>query len=93
MGGYRFFRKNATDQNVGAGVITEGFGEYGHTFVTLLLRDIFLFLWTMLLVVPGIVKAYSYMLVPYLIKYNPELSATEIIARSRELMRGHKWEA
>ncbi|MBR1628641.1 MAG: DUF975 family protein [Lachnospiraceae bacterium] len=45
------------------------------------------------MVVPGIVKAYSYMLVPYLIKDNPELSATEIIARSRELMRGHKWEA
>ncbi|MBQ4416795.1 MAG: DUF975 family protein [Butyrivibrio sp.] len=93
VGGFRFFRKNVTDPSTGIGVVGEGFGNYGHTFLTLLLCDIFLALWTMLLVIPGIIKAYSYRLVPYLIKDHPELSATETITRSRELMNGHKMEA
>lgn len=93
VGGYRFFRKNAKETGVPAGVVKEGFGGYGHTFVTLFLRDFFLALWSLLFVIPGIVKSYSYMLVPYLIKDQPELSATEAIRRSRELMNGHKMEA
>ena len=93
VGGFRFFRKNVTDPSTGIGVVGEGFGNYGHTFLTLFLRDLFLALWTMLLVIPGIIKAYSYWLVPYLIKDHPELSATETITRSRELMNGHKMEA
>ena len=47
----------------------------------------------MLLFIPGIIKSYSYRLVPYIIKDNPELSATEAITRSRQLMDGHKLDA
>ena len=36
---------------------------------------------------------YSYRMVPYIIKDNPELSATEVITRSREMMNGNKWRA
>ena len=93
VGGYRFFRRNNEDTRVGAGVISEGFGGYGHTFVTMFLRDLFTDLWLLLFIIPGIVKSYSYMLVPYLIKDEPELTATEVIGRSKELMNGHKWEA
>ena len=92
VGCYRFFRKNAIDQTTGAGTIGEGFGNYGHTFVTLLLRDVFLTLWTLLFIIPGFVMSYAYALVPYIIKDNPELSATEAIKRSKELMNGHKME-
>ena len=93
FGGYRFFKKNLSNPGTGVGTMAEGFGNYGHTFMTLFLRDLFLCLWSILFVIPGIVKSYSYMLVPYLIKDNPELSATEAITRSREMMNGHKWEA
>lgn len=93
VGGFRFFRKNVEEKNTGLDAIKEGFGDYGRTFVTLFLRDLFLSLWTMLFVIPGLVKTYSYMLVPYILKDNPELSATAAITRSRELMNGHKWEA
>ena len=93
VGGFRFFRRNVTDPSTGIGVVGEGFGNYGHTFLTLLLRDVFLALWTALFVIPGIVKSYSYRLVPYLIKDDPELSATETITLSRQLMNGHKMEA
>ena len=93
VGGYRFFKKNIQEPGVSVGVITEGFGDYGRTFLTLFLRDLFLCLWFVLFFIPGFIKTYSYRLVPYIIKDNPELSATEAITRSRELMNGHKWEA
>ena len=93
VGCYRFFSKNVEDPGVTLDVLKEGFGSYGHTLGTLLLTDLFLVLWTLLLVVPGIIKAYSYRLVPYIIKDNPELSAMEVIKRSKELMDGNKWRA
>ena len=62
-------------------------------FITLFLRDLFLVLWSLLFFIPGIVKSYSYRLVPYLLKDHPELSPTEVITRSRQMMNGHKWQA
>lgn len=93
VGAYRFFNKNVDDSATTLGVIKEGFGGYGHTLATLFLTDLFTCLWSLLFIIPGIVKAYSYRLVPYIIKDNPELSATETIRRSRELMNGNKWRA
>lgn len=93
VGGYLFFKRNCTDPTTRVGVLAEGFGNYGHTFLTLFLRDLFLTLWTLLFVIPGIIKSYSYMLVPYLIKDRPDLSPTETITLSRQMMNGHKTEA
>ena len=93
VGCYRFFKNNAENPPAKLGDIKEGFGSYGHTFATLFLKDLFLCLWTLLFIIPGIIKAYSYQLVPYIVKDNPELSAMQAIKRSKELMNGHKWEA
>ncbi|WP_405376599.1 DUF975 family protein [Pseudobutyrivibrio sp.] len=93
VGCYRFFKKNVEDGQAELGIIGEGFGDYGRVFVTLLLRDIFLCLWSLLFLIPGIIKMYSYRMVPYIVKDNPELSATEVITKSREMMNGHKWKA
>lgn len=93
VGCYRFFRKNVENTSTDLGAIKEGFSAYGHIFVTLLLRDIFLFLWTILFIIPGIVKSYSYRMVPYIIKDNPELTARDVITRSRQMMNGNKWRA
>ena len=93
VGCYRFFRKNVDGQPANVGTIGEGFNGFGHTFITLLLRDVLLVLWSMLFLIPGIIKAYSYRMVPYIIKDNPELSATEVITRSREMMDGNKGRA
>ncbi len=60
---------------------------------TLLLRDIFLVLWTMLFIIPGFVKAYSYRLVPFIQAEHPEMSGTQAITEARRLMNGHKWRA
>ena len=57
------------------------------------LRDLFVALWTLLFIIPGIVKMYAYSLVPYILAENPEMSGTEAIKLSNEMMKGHKWKA
>ena len=91
VGCYSFFKRNNFEEDVTLSALKDGFGSYGHVFVTLFLRDLFLCLWTLLFIIPGIIKSYSYRMVPYIIKDNPELSATEVIKKSREMMDGHKW--
>ena len=55
-----------------------------------LLTTIYTFLWSLLLVIPGIIKGLSYSMAPYILLDNPEISAEEAICRSMEMMRGHK---
>lgn len=93
VGCFSFFKENVQAGPADFNSIGVGFRSYGHTFVTLLLRDIFITLWTMLLIIPGIIKSYSYRMVPYILADRPELSATETIALSKDMMNGHKWNA
>lgn len=66
---------------------------YGSAVLAMFLRDLFIALWTMLLIVPGIIKAYSYRMVPYILAENPNVGGMEAIKRSKEMMKGHKWNA
>lgn len=93
VGCARFFKKNIEDPTTDLGAIGEGFGDFGHVFLTLFLRDLFTFLWSLLFIIPGIVASYSYRMVPYILKDNPELSPMEAIGRSKELMIGNRWQA
>ena len=86
VGCYGFFKENAGGVNADLDIIKTGFTRYGHTFITLFVRDLFLILWTLLFIVPGIVKAYSYRMVPFILRDNPELKPTEVITRSRQMM-------
>ena len=93
VGCYNFFKQNVQNPGVALSPIADGFKDYGRTFVTLFLRDLLITLFCFLLLVPGFIKAYEYRMVPYLIIDEPQLSATEILAKSKEMMRGHKWNA
>lgn len=55
-----------------------------------LLVNIYTFLWSLLLIVPGIIKCLSYSLAPYIIADNPDMSADEAINLSMKMMDGHK---
>ena len=92
VGCYGFFIENH-EQPAKLDVLKKGFRNYGNVFITLFLRDLFLTLWTLLLIVPGLIKAYSYRMVPYILAEDPSLSPMECISRSKEMMRGHKWNA
>lgn len=64
--------------------------------LTYLLSTLYTLLWTLLLIVPGIVKGYSYALAPYivndLVASGQEVHPNQVITDSRKLMVGHKWQ-
>ncbi len=66
---------------------------YKRNVLSMLLMDLFIFLWSLLLVVPGIIKAYSYRLTPYIIADDTQISAIDAIKLSEQMMKGHKMEA
>ena len=68
------------------------FRNYWHKVWGMFLTYIFIFLWSLLLVIPGIIKTFSYAMTPYILEENPELSANEAIDRSRAMMKGHKFD-
>lgn len=59
---------------------------------TLLLMNIYTFLWTLLLIVPGIIKSLEYAMTPFIIADEPELGCNEAIEKSMAMMRGHRWQ-
>ncbi|MBR4377829.1 MAG: DUF975 family protein [Bacilli bacterium] len=65
-------------------------GKIGQTFVVELLQYIYIFLWTLLLIIPGIIKSYAYAATMYLV-HEQDLSGNEAITASRKLMKGRKW--
>lgn len=70
-----------------------GFNSYGKHLGAALLVGLYTFLWSLLFVIPGIIKAFSYSATFFLLRENPNLDANEAITMSRKLMDGHKMEA
>ena len=68
------------------------YNNFGKLFIANLLTTIFVFLWSLLFVIPGIIAAYSYSMVFYILDENPEMSAMDAIRASKQMMKGHKWE-
>ena len=80
------------DDKLIANSFKTGFANWGHNVWGMLLMGIFVFLWTLLLIIPGIIKGFAYSLVPYILVDKPELSANEAINLSMKMMKGHKFD-
>ncbi len=93
VGGYLFFKKNNQEKADLNELIYAFKNNYANSLVTILLTDVFTFLWTLLFIVPGIVKSYSYAMVPFLIADHPDLQPMEVIKKSQQMMDGYKWQA
>ncbi len=59
----------------------------------LFFRDLYVFLWSLLFIIPGIIKAYEYRMVPYILGDNPNIDREEAFALSNMLMQGNKGKA
>ena len=68
-------------------------GRFSNAVLVLFMRDLFLELWTILLIIPGIIKSYEYRMVNYILAENPEMTWKEAIAKSKEMMDGQKCNA
>ncbi len=83
--------RKKTDMEVGE-MFSEGFGNFGRNFLIGLMETIFIMLWSMLFVIPGIVKSYSYAMTEYIAVDNPDYDWKACIDASKEMMNGHKME-
>lgn len=70
----------------------DGFKNFGTTCISGILVAIYTFLWSLLFIIPGIIKAYSYSMTFYILADHPELTASQAIAASQKMMDGHKWD-
>lgn len=93
VGGCSFFLDNQTFY-ADVSTLLSGFrnGHYKNVVTTMFLRDLYIFLWMLLFLVPGIIKSYEYRMVPYILAEHPEMPPNEVIAASREMMDGYKYE-
>lgn len=80
---------------------TARIAEVGYTFdhnykngvKVMFFKDLYVVLWSLLFIVPGIYKAYQYRMVPYILGENPDMTYEEVLQRSKDMMDGQKWDA
>lgn len=68
-------------------------GNYGNVTLTMFLKDLYEGLWMLLFIIPGIVKHYEYLMIPYILAENPGMNRKEAFMISKRMMMGQKWEA
>ena len=80
------------DAAVTRNTIRHAFTDYVRNAVSILLVYVYTALWTLLFIVPGIVKGLAYSLTPFIVKDNPQLSPNQAINLSMKMMKGHKFD-
>ena len=95
VGGRKYFMECEMEEKSEISCFLDGFrgGNYGNIVVAMFVRDLKIFLWSLLFIVPGIVKAYEYRMVPYLLAEHPELTYKEALEKSSKIMDGQKMNA
>jgi uncharacterized membrane protein len=83
---------NKGDANLTRNMFTLGFTQWLHKVWTMFLMYIFILLWTLLLIIPGIIKTFSYAMTPFIVVDHPELSANECVDLSKKMMKGRKFD-
>ncbi len=92
VGGRRFFLKAAVKKEGDIGIIGQSFvkGNYSNILRTMLYRSVLLILWTLLFIIPGIIKSYAYRMVPYILADNPNIGYKRAIELSNQMTNGQK---
>ena len=66
-------------------------GRYMNVVKIMFWRELKIFLWSLLFVIPGIIKSYEYSMVPYILAENPHISSERAFELSKKMTRGEKW--
>lgn len=89
-----FMESRETMESAGVGRLFYCFqrGKYMNVVKAMFMRNLFIFLWTLLLIVPGVIKYYEYYMVPYILSENPEMDYRDALKLSKQMMDGQKIE-
>lgn len=90
LGYAQFLLKQHDGQTPDFGDLFSQFDRFGTGFAQAFLRSLYTILWSLLFIIPGIVASLSYSLTPFILAEHPELTASQAIRRSKELMNGRK---
>ena len=94
MGLSKYFLVNSTNQkeNNLANLFYAFKGKfYANVVIVFFMRNLFIFLWSLLLIIPGIIKGYAYSFTPWIMSENPELTYKEALTQSMNMTNGEKW--
>lgn len=94
IGCRNFYKRNAYEQ-AELDALALGFNKnhYMKMVGTIFFRNLYTFLWTMLFIVPGIIKSYEYRMIPYILADCPDIPRKEAFRISKEMMKGNKMDA
>ena len=79
------------DENARLEQIFEGFKNYGTVLGAYLLMVVFIFLWALLLIIPGIIAAFAYSQTFYILAEDDTIGSMDALRKSKEMMNGYKW--
>lgn len=89
--GFSLFVMNSVRRSQPAiGNLLDGFGMFPRVLFLIILQIVLIFLWSLLLVIPGIIAAYRYSFAVYVMIDHPEMSAMDCLRESKRLTTGYK---
>ena len=86
------YLKLTKDEEISVGDAFNGFNITGKAIWLAIITQFFTFLWSLLFIIPGIVKIFAYSMAPYILADDPELTANQALSKSKEIMNGHKFD-
>ncbi len=95
VGGNRYFLKLRKGVDTGISEIIGNFkdGNYKNIVKISFFRELKIFLWSLLFVIPGIIKTFEYFLIDHILAVRPDIDSKTAFSISKSLMSGYKWEA
>lgn len=79
------------EEKVEVATLFDGFKDFTRSLVLYITNNLLIFLWSLLLFIPGIIKTYAYSMSYFILLDNPEMSANDARKKSMEMMQGNKW--
>ena len=91
LGYYQFHQNLVRNQDAEVGTLFVHKNKLWHGFCLNFWQILYIFLWTLCFIIPGIIAGLNYSMATYIANDHPEMTAREAIAASKEMMKGHKW--
>lgn len=89
----KMFLRARITRKADIGDMFSSFSSFGPVMKTMFFYDLYIWLWSLLFIIPGIVKTYSYYMVPYILAENPNISTDRAFEISKKTMDGEKGKA
>lgn len=81
----------ARGKEVEIGMLFKGFNDFSRAMLLYITNNILIALWSMLFIIPGIIKSFAYSMSYYIMVDDPNISANDARKKSMEMMKGNKW--